>query len=221
IEMDARASRDGRLMAIHDPLLDRTTDAVKKWRRKRNRVHTHDANSIQGLDAGSWFGQEFAGIHVPLLSEALRGIHKGNSLPLVERKAGMAEAYVSLFRKTSMLSSVVLQSFDWRFLHKVHELEPRVLLAALGPAAVLPNGRKPFGLSRRLTPLWLERAQSARASIVVWNRRVSRSAIRCAHDKGLSVWVYTIDDLRLARRLVDAGVDGIITNEPARLRTEL
>lgn len=221
IEMDARSSADGHLLTIHDPFLDRTTDAVRRWKRKRNRVHTHDANSIRALDTGGWFSHEFAGTRVPLLSEALQTIRDSHALPLVERKAGSAEAYVSLFRHAGVLGRVVLQSFDWRFLHRVHELEPRLLLGALGPAAVLPDGRKPFGFSRRLTPLWLHRALSAGASVVVWNRRISRRAIQLAHDKGLSVWVYTIDDPRLARQLVAAGVDGIITNEPVGIRRAL
>jgi glycerophosphoryl diester phosphodiesterase len=53
------------------------------------------------------------------------------------------------------------------------------------------------------------------ASVAVWNKQVSRAAIRQAHEQGLKVWVYTIDRPELARRLLAVGVDGLITNNPA------
>ena len=42
----------------------------------------------------------------------------------------------------------------------------------------------------------------------------SAAAIRRAHEAGAAVYVWTVDDVRLARRLIDAGADGIITNDP-------
>ena len=50
---------------------------------------------------------------------------------------------------------------------------------------------------------------------MVWNKQVSKAAVRLAHQQGLKVWVYTIDRPELAERLLDIGVDGIITNNPA------
>ncbi|HVV71172.1 MAG TPA: glycerophosphodiester phosphodiesterase family protein [Verrucomicrobiae bacterium] len=217
VELDARRTADGQLLAIHDPLLDRTTDVVRKWGKKRCRVQAHTAESIRHLDAGSWFGHHFAGTRIPLVSEALRSLEDSRSLALVERKSGSAGDYVSLFERMGISSRVVLQAFDWHFLHQAHRLQPQLLLGALGPPAILPNGRKRFGVSRRLTIPWLDRARAAGAKVVVWNRRVSRRAVQCAHEKGLRVWVYTIDDVRLAKKLVAAGVDGIITNDPGGL----
>ena len=44
---------------------------------------------------------------------------------------------------------------------------------------------------------------------------MDKSAIEYAHSKGLKVWVYTINDPEIANRLLDGGVDGIITDNPA------
>jgi glycerophosphoryl diester phosphodiesterase len=55
------------------------------------------------------------------------------------------------------------------------------------------------------------------AKIVVWDRKISRRGVLRAHAHGLKVWVYTVNDPRLANRLFDRGVDGVITNNPALL----
>src|SRR5438270_13634741 len=55
IELDYQHSKDGVPIVIHDRLLDRTTDARKKWRRRRIKVSRTTAAEIQTLDAGTWF----------------------------------------------------------------------------------------------------------------------------------------------------------------------
>jgi glycerophosphoryl diester phosphodiesterase len=212
VELDYRHSRDGLPFVIHDPHLDRTTDATAMWRRKRIEVASKSAEEIRSLDAGSWFGLQFKGVRVPLVSEALDLIDS-RSTPLIERKAGDAKSCLELLREKNLVQRAVVQSFDWRFLQELHQLEPELALGALGPPNQLAGGRKPASLLRGLNPLWLREASKTGARIVVWNRRVSKPAIRRAHHRGFQVWVYTIDDPRLAKRLVAAGVDGIITND--------
>jgi glycerophosphoryl diester phosphodiesterase len=94
-------------------------------------------------------------------------------------------------------------------------------LGALGPARLLVGGRKPFGISRKLNAGWLTQVHNTGARIVVWTRKVSKGSMRLAHERGLKVWVYTINEVKLARRLVGAGVDGVITNDPTLMRKAL
>ena len=220
IEFDVRSSRDGKLVVIHDHELDRTTDAKRCWKRRHNRVDARTGSEIRALDAGTWFHRWFVGVKIPPLLEALTIIRKG-SVPLIERKGGDAIAYVTILRENNLLNHVVIQSFDWDFLRRVHEEEPRLMLAALGPARLLAGGRKPLGVSRKLNAAWLAQAHRTGAGVVVWNRKVSKGAIRLAHERGLKVWVYTINELRLARHLIGAGADGLITNDPTLVRTAL
>jgi len=74
-------------VVMHDPHLDRTTDAKARWGRRRIEVASKSAEEIRSLDAGSWFGPQFRGVRVPTLSEALDLI-EGRSRMLIERKAG-------------------------------------------------------------------------------------------------------------------------------------
>jgi glycerophosphoryl diester phosphodiesterase len=65
---------------------------------------------------------------------------------------------------------------------------------------------------KELGPAWIDDAQKAGARLVVWNKQVSRPAVDYAHQQGLKLWVYTINEARLADHLLDLGVDGLITD---------
>ena len=220
VELDYQQSKDGVPMVIHDPVLDRTTNARKKWKKRRVKVSQRTAAEIQMLDAGSWFDAKFAGAKVPRLEEALEFICGRGAVTLIERKSGNAAALVQLLRDRDLINRVVVISFDWKFLREFHELEPKQILGALGPPSRLSNGRKPVhvrrGLGARLNDL-----VKTGAKIAVWNRKVSSGGIRAACKRGLKVWVYTVDDGRMARRLVRRGVDAIITNHISRIQKTL
>jgi glycerophosphoryl diester phosphodiesterase len=217
VELDYHHSKDGQLIVIHDAKLDRTTDAVRRCRKRRIRVVTKTAAEIQSLDAGSWFGRGFAGTKVPLLSQALAKIQQ-SSVTLIERKAGDPAACIKLLRAQDLVNKVVVQSFDWKFLREFHEAEPRQILGALGPPTLLSNGRRPFRRRKTLTAGWLDELQKTGAKVAVWNKQVSIDALKLAHERGLKVWVYTINQPALARRLLDVGVDGLITNDSSLIR---
>src|SRR5207248_2094134 len=149
IELDYRHTLDHILVVIHDPELNRTTDATSRFRHRHVKVASRSAAEIQTLDAGLWFDARYAGARVPLLREALQLICAGN-MALIERKAGEPATLARLLRESGSIERVVVQSFDWEFLRRLHELEPELVLGALGPAKRLPNGKKPLGLSRKL-----------------------------------------------------------------------
>ncbi|PYJ07050.1 MAG: hypothetical protein DME25_04785, partial [Verrucomicrobia bacterium] len=211
VELDYYHSEDGQLVVIHDADLDRTTDATNRWGGRKIKIGTKTAAEIQSLDAGSWFEAKYAGTKIPLLAEALDTIQKG-SVTLIERKAGDAAACLKLLREKKMINKVVVQSFDWEYLRSFHELEPAQALGALGPPDLLADGSKPLRVSKSLNAGWLDELQKTGAKVAVWNHSVSREAVQLAHQRGLKVWVYTINDTEEADRLLDMGVDGIITN---------
>lgn len=214
VELDYRHSKDGKLMVIHDAELDRTTDARKRWRHTRIKVASRTAAEIQSLDAGNWFAPKFSGTKVPLLGEALDTIQKA-SVTLIEHKAGDPAACIKLLREKHLINKVIVQSFDWEYLRAFHEQEPRQTLAALGPPTILPGGQRPMRFHRDLSARRLGQLERSGARIAVWSRSISKRAADRAHAQDLKVWVYTVNDPRLANRLLDKGVDGIITNNPS------
>jgi glycerophosphoryl diester phosphodiesterase len=220
VELDYRHTADGVPVVIHDAELDRTTDARKRWKERHVKVAAKTIAQIKSLDAGSWFDAKYAGAKVPTLAEALETIQKG-SLALIERKAGDPATCLRVLREMRLINRVIVQSFDWEFLRALHEQEPELVLGALGPPTALADGRKPVGILKKLNGSWLDELQKTGASIAVWDRRVSKDAVSLARERGLRVWVYTINDVKLARRLVKMGVAGLITNDPRKLMSSI
>lgn len=214
VELDYQHSKDGVPIVIHDRILDRTTDARKKWKRRRIKVSRVTAGELQTLDSGKWFDAKFAGTKVPLLSEALDFICGNGGIALIEHKSGDPGTLAKLLRERSFINKVVVISFNWKFLRELHKLEPQLVLGALGPPVRLTNGRRPTHIRRGLG-IRLNDLKKTGARLAVWNRKVSKRAVLKAHQRGLQVWVYTVNEARLARQLVARGVSGIITNEIA------
>jgi glycerophosphoryl diester phosphodiesterase len=220
VELDYHHSKDGIPVVIHDDTLDRTTNARKEWKRRRIKVWQRTATEIQSLDAGSWFDAKFAGTKIPLLIEALEFICSRGGVPLIEHKSGDAQTLARLLREMHLINRVVLISFDWKFLRELHALEPTQVLGALGPPARLSNGRKPFHPRRQLSSRLNDLVQTG-AQLAVWNARVSPRSVSRARTRGISVWVYTIYNAKLARRLCKLGVNGIITNDIRKIQAAL
>jgi len=211
VELDYYPTLDGKLIVIHDHYLDRTTDATNHWAETNINVEAKTAAELQSLDAGSWFDRKYAGTHIPLLAEALDTIQAG-SVTLIERKGGAPADCLKLLREKGLINRVIVQSFDWEYIRAFHEQEPEQVLGALGPPERLAGGEKAPKTPKELTAAWLDELQKTGAQVAVWSDRVSADAVRLAHQRGLKVWVYTINDPDLANNLLDMGVDGLITN---------
>ena len=213
VELDYYHTKDGLPIVIHDGTLDRTTDAFARWGGSKIPVTGRTAAELRELDAGKWFDPQFAGARLPLLTEALDLI-QSNGMTLIERKGGEAATLVRLLRERDLVNRLIVQSFQWDYLKDFHQQEPRQVLGALGPPA--KRGNKTLTTPEKaLSPGWIDEAMSTGARVVVWNNAVSRDAISYAHQRGLKVWVYTIDDPAAAAGLLDQGVDGIITDNPS------
>jgi glycerophosphoryl diester phosphodiesterase len=217
VELDYQHSKDGVPVVIHDHILDRTTNARTKWKRRRIKVSQKTAAEIQTLDAGSWFGEKFSEAKILLLANALEFICHNGGVPLIEQKSGDARTLTDLLRERNLINKVIVISFNWKFLRELHALEPKQVLGALGPPARLSNGRRPVHLRRKLTSR-LKEIEKTGAKIAVWNRKVSKRGVQSAHKHGMRVWIYTIDDAKSARQLLKRGVDAIITNRITVIR---
>src|SRR5688572_9482230 len=217
VELDYYHSKDGVPVVFHDGVLDRTCDATNRWGGAKIPVAARSAAELQTLDVGSWFDPKYARTQMPLLNEALDYIQGNGGITLIERKEGDAATCVKMLRAKSLVNRVVVQAFDWENLKKFNDLEPQQVLGALGPPKLLADGRKPGDRPRQLDAAWLDDLLKTGAKVAVWNDQVSKDAVAEAHKRGLKVWVYTINDPVAANKLLDMGVDGIITNNTGLL----
>jgi glycerophosphoryl diester phosphodiesterase len=212
VEFDYRHSADGVPVVIHDPTVERTTDARRVWKGRKMEVARRTLSELQELDAGSWKHSSFADTQIPTLEEALGAITPG-AVPLIERKAGDAATCARLLGDCSLVDGAIVIAFDWRFLRELRALMPGSVLGALGPSA--------DGARGALKAATLDRILAMGIDLAVWNNRVNRISVAAAQARGMRVWVYTVNDPAEARWLADIGVNGIITDDPARIRRAL
>lgn len=207
VELDYHHTADGVPVVLHDEFLDRTTNAAQVLGQEKLLVGQVPLADLKKLDAGSWFDRQFAGQPLPTLREALEVIQP-RSMTLVERKAGDALRLIGLLREGGYLDRVVVQSFDWEFVAECRRLAPELVLGALGS--------KPPHEDQ------LKAAAATGADVIVWNyKQLGPQQIRQIHALGKKAWAYTVNEPEQARRLVRAGIDGLITDDPATLRAAI
>jgi glycerophosphoryl diester phosphodiesterase len=217
VELDTHHTKEGVPMVLHDYTLDRTTDATNRWGGAKIGIASRTVAELKTLDAGKWFDAQFAGTKLSTLAEALDTIQGGGGMTLIERKEGDPATMVKLLTEKKLINRLVVQSFDWQFLREFHALQPEQVLGALGVPSRLADGTKPATKEKTLSAFWLDELAKTGAKVAVWNKEVTKEAVALAHQRGLKVWVYTIDDPKLANELLDLGVDGLITNNTGLL----
>jgi len=208
IELDVTRCATGEVVVIHDDTVDRTTNGA-------GRVDSLPFYALRELDAGSWFGSEFAGERIPTLQEVLdRFGHrlrinieiKGRNL----RGDGLEEEIAEMIRVRSLQKEVILSSFN-----------PAVLIRARRVAPELRRGL----LYAPDLPIYLSRAWSLPLvrpdALHPEHTMVDERLVRWAHRHGLRVAAWTVDETQEMERLIRLGVDMIITNHPRKLREVL
>jgi len=212
LEFDVLDLVDGTLVLAHSNDLREVTHGAA-----RGRVRSRDLEGLRRVAPD-----------LPTLDEALAFCADrlpGIGLQLDLKKLGTEVATVEALRRHGVLDRSWISTFEARSLQRLAELEPelprsytlprdRFGISKRGPLA--PVVRAALGsigasLPRRL-PVLLARARAGAATLHY--SIASRAAIDSAHEVDAAVYVWTVDDPRLAERLVRDGADGIITNDP-------
>jgi glycerophosphoryl diester phosphodiesterase len=213
IELDVHLSSDGIPMVIHDPRLSRTTSGGG-W------VMEHGANALRKLDAGSWFNrrfpekarQRYVGAKIPVLAEVLAWARQHKVLAFVEIKAGRnsnpgieAKVLDEIERAGARRLTTII-SFDFATLRRVRQLDARISLG--------------LDVSRSLLAIRRVMSVAGNAVLPHWSAG-TRRFVRRAHKQSICVVSWTVDQPARMEWQLGEGVDGIITNYPARLREVL
>ncbi len=201
VELDSKLTRDGVPVVIHDQTLERTTDGA-------GRVDSVTLKEIGWLDAGKWFAPEFAGEKVPTLADALKAIAaEGLGVnveikPCPGRERDTAEASIEVIREVwpSSLPAPIISSFQRASLEAAQKAAPEL------PRGLLIETREAD---------WRETAQrlGCKAIHPKWSE-LSAEWIAEIHKAGFACLTWTVNDPQAAKRLLDWGVDCIITDAP-------
>lgn len=200
IETDLQLSRDARFVAIHDATVNRTTNG-------RGAVHEMTLADLRKLDAGSWFGSEFAGERIPTLEEIFEFSKKHDVVFYLEIKPGGSwggeHALIGALRDSGEIPRAVVISFDAAIVMNLRKIEPTLMTGLLYDGQIEKPLDKAVEIGAR--------------QLVVRGDLVTPALIAEARKKDLQVVCWTINHPAHMRMLVAAGVDGIMSDYPDRL----
>ena len=217
LETDVHVTRDGHVVAIHDDTVDRTTDGSGFVRGMTlAELRSLDAGYRFTPDGGATYPYRGKGVRVPLLREVLgESSNLAVNVDIKEARLGVEEAVLRIIEGAGAEDRTLV----------VSEQTPVV-----GKFRRLSGGRVRTGASRGesrlfyyLSGLRLEgllRPAYAALQVPVWHGErelVTPRFLEAAHGVGVRVDVWTIDEPAEMRRLLDLGVDVVMTNRPEAL----
>ena len=208
IEVDIQQSKDGIIYILHDETLDRTTNGT-------GLMKNYNADELNKLEAGSFFSDEFKNEKIPTLDEAFELIN-GQSVFLIEIKMdgdfypNIEESLVKTIQKYNAHSWVIVHSFNTKALETIHALDSTITLhklfiAKLNFIPMLYDG-KIFWQNLSAFDYCTE--------FGVYSSFINPHLVKVIHENGQKINAWTVNDTIEAQRLINMGVDGIITDVP-------
>ena len=248
LELDINITKDHQPLVWHDPIIEpqQCTDTGPAFADDPSypyvgkQVHELTVAQIQTLDCGKSNSQFPSAEVVPhnkiaalpavfSLVDSYRADVRFNIETKVaaDRPAVSAEpqefvdVVLAAVRSAGKVDRVEIQSFDWRTLPLVHQAEPAIPLVALWDAQTwVPDSPWLAGVNPTVVADPVIGATMVGADILSPDYSlVDKSLVERAHALRLSIIPWTVDDANDMRAQIADGVDGIITNYPARLRT--
>jgi glycerophosphoryl diester phosphodiesterase len=233
LELDVHQSRDGVLVVCHDPTLERTSSLA-------GAIADHDAAELAGADNAYWFVPgEGAVRDRPVEAYTLRGRAPADPSLGVATLEAVLEAFprvplnldikqsttevvayeaplAAMLQEAGRSGDVIVTSFNDASTRRFHALAPEIGtspgISALTQVvqAIRSGGEPPRSL--------LEGAVALQVPVrVAGTWLVDERLVEAAHELDLAIHVWTVDDPNDMERLLDLGVDGIMTDVPSEL----
>lgn len=197
-EIDIQETKDKQLILLHDDSLKRITGLDKK-------VWEMTYEEIKELDAGSFFGKEYQGERIPALEEVLNfclgRLDLNIEIKYNGKNKGIVQRVIQVIRENDFEEHCVVTSMNYRFLEQIKESAPEI--------------RTGYIMTMRYGSI--SQAEAADFFSVRYDY-ITESFVREAHALGKEVHAWTVNYRGNIKRLLDMGVDNIITDDPAFVR---
>lgn len=215
LELDVHATADGQVVVIHDDTVDRTTNGSGSvWAMTFEEVRALDAAYHFSPDGGATFPWRGKGITVPTLKEVLEvsSTHRF----LIEMKDGdnIAAGTVAAIREAGAAERCVLAAVPPQFIEDARTLAPEIATCYdfLSAATLLNELR--FGDWEKYIP---EHKMLALSPKLQERFSLTADEIKALQAKGILITFWTVNKEDEMRRLLDMGVDSILTDRPDAL----
>ena len=221
LELDVHGTADGELVVIHDETVDRTTNGS-------GLVREMTLEQIRELDAAyRWphhmetgeYPYRGRGVKIPTLEEVLRAFPDvPMTIEIKQREPSIVRQFGELLQRYDREQHTIVASFHPDVMREFRRQFPSFATSGVEPEI------RTFYVMKTVFAGWLypppmEAFQVPEASGDL--QVITPRFVRAAHRRGISVQVWTINDRDSMRRILDAGVDGIITDRPDLLLEEL
>ena len=207
VEFDVKLAGSGVPVLMHDDTVDRTTDGSGP-------VASLDVGALRRLDAGVWFGNEFAGERIPTFEGATNLCHHLGLWANIEIKPDAGNAVETGRIVASMTARLWSDDSPAPLLSSFSE-------AALGAAAAAAPSLPRALLVEEPPADWRERAaRFGCRALHCRHDHVSAALVAAAHAAGLGILAYTVNDAQRAMGLFAIGVDAIVTDELGTVRPD-
>lgn len=201
VELDAKISADGVVVVHHDTTLDRTTNG-------HGRLASFTFQALRELDAGSFFAEPFRGEKIPSLEEVFEIIGK-RAVINVELtnystpRDSLVEKVCELVRRHGLQKNIIFSSFNAGNLRKAARFLPEVPRGLLSLGGMLGLWSRSFGFNF-----------GEYDALHPYITDVTAQTVQRVHRLKRKINVWTANKEEDIRRLMNWGVDGIITDDP-------
>ncbi|HOQ32990.1 MAG TPA: glycerophosphodiester phosphodiesterase family protein [Candidatus Hydrogenedens sp.] len=197
IEFDVRMTKDGHLVIMHDEKVDRTTNG-------KGKVQDFLSEEIYKLDAGKWFSDSFAGTKIPSLYEVIDTIPYGILCNVhVYGDEFVTEVVAKTLKETGQMGRCFIACNNEKQVEVLREKVPEMKICLL-----------PERLEKRRD--FIERGIRLKVSYVQISFTQGldnlKEDIELAHQNGIKVNFFSAQDPETIKKLVEAGVDYILTD---------
>lgn len=215
LELDIQQTRDGELVVIHDPTLDRTTSGSGPVARYAlDELRTVDAGYHFTPDGGATFPYRGRGIAIPTLRQVFEQFPDTRiNIDLKESTPDREARLWALIQEFAAEDRICAGCFTHTALVRFRRLTGGRVATSASPREV-----RSFVLAAlsHTTGLWLRPAYDALQVPDTYGsvRIVSRTTVEAAHRLGVDVHVWTVDERSHMEALLALGVDGLMTDRP-------
>jgi glycerophosphoryl diester phosphodiesterase len=213
LELDVRATKDGTVVVLHDPTLERTTDGT-------GRVSDRDWEEVSALDAGyrfGWDGSHFPyrgqGVRIPTLESVLRAFpDRRFNIEIKQGTPSIVSSVVELLDRAGAEDRTLLAAEDDSIMREI-----RAAAGARIDSGISAGEASEF-VDRASRDDWRGYVPPGRAlqvpAFYAGIEVVSAASVAAAHRFGIEVHVWTVNERAEVDRLLDLGVDGIMSDLP-------
>jgi glycerophosphoryl diester phosphodiesterase len=222
VETDVHLTKDGKVIISHDANTFRTTGGPRHGGQKLAIVE-QTADALRKLDVGKWKAPVYAGEKMPFLDELLASIpDKAGKRVFIEIKVGPEAAgpVVQAIKSRGLKPErTAVISFKLDSCAAVKKLMPELQVYFLADfRADKKTGRPPPTIDELIN---MAKENNLDGLDLAYQGPLDAAGVKKIHDAGLACHVWTIDEVPVAKKFAEYGVDGITTNRAAWMREQL